>query len=67
LEAISSHVDRNQMETVFDNLLSNAFKYAPAESEVRIWLKRSRNGHIEFTIRDQGVGIAKEHRKELWH
>lgn len=66
LSPVAIWVDADQMSTVFDNLLSNAIKYAPEESEIRIWLKRNRNGVVEFTIRDQGPGVSKEHRNAIF-
>ena len=66
LNPISTKVDPKQMETVFDNLLSNAIKYAPQNSEIRLWLRRSRDTAIEFTIRDQGPGVGKKHRHAIF-
>ena len=66
LNPISAKVDLQQVQTVFDNLLSNAIKYAPPESEIRVWLRKARNGSIEFTIRDQGPGVAKKHRHAIF-
>ncbi len=66
LDPVLAQVDLQQMQTVFDNLLSNAIKYAPANSEIRVWLRRARNGTIEFTIRDQGPGVAKKHRDAIF-
>lgn len=66
LDPILAQVDLQQIQTVFDNLLSNAIKYAPPNSEIRMWLRRARNGVIEFTIRDQGPGVAKKHRAAIF-
>lgn len=66
LSPVAIWVDADQMSTVFDNLLSNAIKYAPEESEIRIWLKHNRTGVVEFTIRDQGPGVSREHRNAIF-
>ena len=58
-------VDREQIKTVFDNLVSNAIKYSPEKG--RIWLRLDQIGDdIIFTIKDQGAGIKKEHRTAVF-
>jgi signal transduction histidine kinase len=49
--------DRDHLEQVLDNLLSNAMKYSPegGEIRVRVWDEDER---VVFSVRDQGVGIA---------
>ncbi len=66
LSPLAFWVDETQLRTVFDNLISNAIKHAPPSSEVRLWLKRTRSGALEFTIRDQGKGVSCEHREWIF-
>ncbi len=52
-------IDREQIRTVFDNLMSNAVKYSPNNGT--IWLlTEKREDSALFTIKDQGPGIKKE-------
>ena len=66
IEPVRINADRKQVATVFDNLLSNAIKYAPQNSEIKLWLTKSDNDKAEFTIRDQGPGVPKEHRDSIF-
>jgi PAS domain S-box-containing protein len=48
--------DRDRLEQVITNLISNAIKYSPAEAEVRISLS-AEAGWVSCTVHDQGCGI----------
>ena len=56
--------DPTRITQVFDNLLSNAAKYAPG-SPVMITLKNS-NSTCNIIVEDQGPGIAPEHIGHLF-
>ena len=51
-------VDPNYMRQVVDNLVINAIKFS-AEGVIRVELLK-KGGLIEFTIKDNGIGIPKE-------
>lgn len=52
-------VDTEKMERVFFNLMSNAFKYTPANG--KIWFRCSCSGdRFDFSVEDTGQGIAVE-------
>ena len=51
--------DRNAMEGVFANLVSNAIKYTPEGGKVSISLFEE-GSCVKTTVSDTGVGIAKE-------
>lgn len=49
------------------NYLSNAIKYAPIESVIKIKLyKEEENNQIVITVRDEGIGIAPEFQKKIF-
>jgi PAS domain S-box-containing protein len=52
-------VDRDRIEQVVTNLLSNAIRFSPPQSEVRIELG-CENGWVTCAVVDQGAGIAPE-------
>ncbi len=53
--------DVSRIEQVLDNLLSNALKFAPAGSVIRIQAEpQARNGIVVVSVIDHGPGIAKE-------
>ena len=51
--------DRERLQQVFWNLLSNALKYTPQRGQIEVVLSTS-NGDVDVTIRDTGVGIAPD-------
>jgi signal transduction histidine kinase len=58
------HADPARLGQVFDNILSNAIKYAPG-SKVRITMKADEE-HANVSIRDFGPGIAQQHLDNLF-
>ena len=66
IESVRIVGDVKQISAVFDNLLSNAIKYAPQNSEIKLGLAKPDNAKAEFTIRDQGPGVPKEHRDSIF-
>ncbi|NRS88389.1 signal transduction histidine kinase/ligand-binding sensor domain-containing protein/DNA-binding response OmpR family regulator [Flavobacterium sp. 7E] len=59
-DEIYIYFDRNKLERVFYNLISNAFRYTPAGGTIHIRLKKEAS-NFRFEIEDSGVGIAPEH------
>jgi PAS domain S-box-containing protein len=51
--------DRNSMEGIFTNLISNAIKYTPEGGTVRVELSEE-GGCVKATVSDTGIGIKKE-------
>jgi PAS domain S-box-containing protein len=51
--------DRERLQQVFWNLLSNALKYTPQNGQIDVTLAAD-NGDVDVTIRDTGVGIAPD-------
>jgi PAS domain S-box-containing protein len=57
--------DVAKLHQVFDNLLSNAFKFSPKESEIVITV--ARDGHeVVTTVTDQGIGMAPEQVERIF-
>ncbi|MBW1938440.1 MAG: PAS domain S-box protein [Deltaproteobacteria bacterium] len=52
-------IDKQQFERAVSNLLDNAIKYSPEESEVMVRAVEKEDS-ILFEIRDQGQGISQE-------
>ena len=51
--------DRERLQQVFWNLLSNALKYTPQDGKIEVVLTTN-NGDVDVTIHDTGVGIAPD-------
>jgi len=58
------HVDPVLVEQALGQLLENAAKYSPSGSEIRI-SSRCENGHVVFSVRDQGNGLTADEKGQL--
>ncbi len=58
-------MDASVFKHIFNNLISNAFKYSPTDSEIRITLSEKEN-HICFSVEDHGIGIPENNREKLF-
>ncbi|MDN5331403.1 MAG: two-component system, OmpR family, sensor histidine kinase VicK [Tepidanaerobacteraceae bacterium] len=58
-ESLEVFADRDKLEQVFQNVLSNAIKYTPQGG--RIFVKAENRGNqVHISIKDTGIGIPKE-------
>ncbi len=53
------HADRARLQEALYNLLDNAVKYSREHDEIRLNARR-RDGQIELSLSDNGIGIGKE-------
>ena len=58
-------VDRVKMEQIIENILSNAVKYSPHGSEIRIKGKVLGNKYM-VTLEDKGIGMTPEQVKRIY-
>ena len=52
--------DRELMEYAVYNLLTNAVKYSPEKTRVRVFGEDDKGGRIRLSIEDQGIGMDKK-------
>ena len=65
LPAISYNTQ--SIERVMSNLITNAIKYSPNNSRVKIRAEIARDpNYVEVTVQDNGIGIAPEHQKMIF-
>ncbi len=57
--------DIRRFKQVLLNLLSNAIKFTPDEGRVAL-LARGRNGEVEVSVTDTGIGIALEDQERIF-
>ncbi len=57
--------DKDRLEQVFINLLSNAITYAPDASLIEVEVSRSVET-VTIGVRDHGMGIPKEEREKIF-
>lgn len=68
IEAIDSfNTDRNVLEKIFFNLISNAFKYTPANGYIKIYLESQADGTVQFRVRNSGKGLTEEQCAEAFN
>lgn len=60
-----TNVDRGRIAQVMDNLMSNAIKFSPPGSTVRIRLFRD-GDTIKCSVTDQGPGLSADDKKKLF-
>ena len=65
LEDVTSWTDKQYLGRIFDQLLSNAIKYGPKESNVDIDLHKSETTY-KVSIMDSGVGLTEEEIPDLY-
>lgn len=65
LERVSYLGNEPMMRHVWDNLISNAIKFSPAGSTVKLQLTKKPKKLI-FTIEDQGPGLTEEAQKHIF-
>ena len=58
-------VDRDRLQLVFANLLTNAIRHSPEGAAVLL-RGSAVNGAVRFEVRDQGPGIAAEQREVIF-
>jgi signal transduction histidine kinase/ligand-binding sensor domain-containing protein/DNA-binding response OmpR family regulator len=58
--------DPTQMEKVFSNLLSNAFKYTKANGTVELVIDNHSDTDYAVKVIDSGIGIAPEHLNKIF-
>jgi PAS domain S-box-containing protein len=64
-ETFPVHADRHSMETVFNNLVSNAIKYNREEGRISI-SAGNRGEFVEIKVADSGVGISKKNLPRIF-
>lgn len=57
--------DKNMLETIFRNLISNAIKFTETDGKVLLSMTNE-NHQIIFSVKDNGIGIASEKMTNLF-
>jgi len=58
-EFIEAYFDRDKMEKVFTNVMSNAIKFTPQGGRVTLKISETDHNRLEIIVRDSGIGIPK--------
>jgi PAS domain S-box-containing protein len=62
----SIRADRSQMVQILQNLLSNAIKFRGKDAPVIHITNKILNGMTIFSVKDNGIGIAAEHKERIF-
>lgn len=65
-DPIFFNADKNEIEIVFNNLISNAIKYNKPGGSVNINLKKT-DKYLEIVVADTGIGIAETDLNRLFN
>ncbi len=58
--------DKDRVEQVLANLISNAIKFSPPKGEIVVRVSQNPNGNWRFSVTDHGQGIAEEELHKLF-
>jgi signal transduction histidine kinase len=59
-------VDRDAIERVLNNLVSNAVKYSPPATEIRLTAGPDSDDHVLIAVEDEGPGIPEADRPHVF-
>ena len=60
------HSDKEKLDLILKNLISNSIKYSPKDSTIRLILVVE-NGQLTISLSDQGKGINEQERKIIFN
>ncbi|MGM0932849.1 MAG: substrate-binding domain-containing protein [Bacteroidota bacterium] len=63
---VEVYIDKNMMDKVFYNILSNALKFTPHNGKILIKIEESTKNSVEIRIKDSGIGIPKEEWEQIF-
>jgi signal transduction histidine kinase/DNA-binding response OmpR family regulator len=62
------YLDRNLMDKVYYNLLSNAFKFTPTNGKISISIKDDKSTNsVKICFKDSGIGIPEKELNEVFN
>ena len=57
--------DREKIGQVINNLISNAVKYSPKNTDIKVSVQRL-NGQVKVSVRDNGIGIKLKDQQNIF-
>jgi len=57
--------DADRIGQVLTNYLTNAFKFAPTDQVITVWLEVEA-GSVRVEVRDKGPGLTPEQQQRVW-
>ncbi|SMD08727.1 Two component regulator propeller [Pedobacter africanus] len=67
VEELHAWIDAEKMDIVVYNLLSNAFKFSPGNTEVSVRLEyQEGDGFFRISVADQGIGVPSDKLNDIF-
>jgi signal transduction histidine kinase/ligand-binding sensor domain-containing protein/DNA-binding response OmpR family regulator len=74
LESLTAHFDKDKLERILFNLLSNAFKFTPEKGTITLYLDiqpaeaeaNALSSYLRIRIQDNGIGIPPEKQQRIF-
>ncbi len=69
VEKLNLLIDRDKLEKIINNLLSNAFKFTPDGGKIHvniIFENTTDNSHVIVEVVDNGIGIPEQYRTKIF-
>lgn len=60
------HIDREKIDHVFSNFVTNAQKYSPSETAIILRARAVLEDQIRISVIDQGPGISRDHQERIF-
>lgn len=58
--------DRDKIERLLFNLLSNAFKFTPKDGKISLEVQQAIDSNLKITVTDSGIGMSPEVRDKIF-
>jgi len=65
-DKLEVYADRNRLEQVLCNLLTNAFKYSPENTAVVVYFEKNGDGTVKIAVNDNGIGIPADKLENIF-
>jgi signal transduction histidine kinase/ligand-binding sensor domain-containing protein/DNA-binding response OmpR family regulator len=65
-EEIVAYFDKEKLEKIIINILSNAFKFTPNGGRITVKLSEASINQVEIVFRDSGIGIPKSELTKIF-
>jgi len=60
------YADRNRIDQVLCNLLTNAIKYSPGAGLIKVAFEKQENGLVKVSVTDNGIGIPEDKTGDIF-
>ncbi|MCB0366400.1 MAG: HAMP domain-containing histidine kinase [Bdellovibrionaceae bacterium] len=64
--SVEAHMDKDRIQQILTNLISNAIKYSPKNGTVRLSIEIDESDRLVFSVTDEGKGIAPEDQELIF-